>query len=584
MYDDILLDIRRPGQYIGGEWNVSKKDFSDDYVKFALSFPDLYEVGMSNLGIRIIYGMLNSMPQTLCERFFSVDIDMESQLRAKGREILSLESRKRLIDFDLVGFSLGSELCYSNVLGILDLAGLPLRANERTSDYPLVVGGGPCTLNPEPMHEFFDFFVIGEGESVISEIVEEYRKYKLAYKSKRISKPELLTLLSKIEGVYIPSFYDVVYDADGVLKEFKPNNKEAPAIIKKRFVRDLNTSYYPKDWLIPYTQVIHDRAMLEVMRGCPNHCRFCQARSQYYPLRYRQPGNVLSLADAIYKNTGYEEFSLSGLSVSDYPFLTDLLNDLSVSLRAKGVSFSLPSVKARLIMGAVSSLIAKFKKTGLTFAPEAGSQRLRDLLAKDFKVDDFFNALRGAYSCGYQHLKLYFMIGIPKEEDVDLDEILNFSTLVSETRKDIGKPAAAVNISVNTLIPKPHTPLQWFAMLGLEGIRYKQDYIRSRAVKRRKLRFNYHFPEMSIIEGVLSRGDRRLSEVILAAFKKGARFDAWGNRFNYSIWQDSFKECGINQDLYLQAKKVSLLLPWDFIDTGINRGYLVDEFNKTIAL
>ena len=434
------------------------------------------------------------------------------------------------------------------------------------------------------MHEFFDFFVIGEGEPVISEVIEEYRKHKLAYKSKRIIKTELLTLLSKIEGVYVPSFYDVVYDADGVLKEFKPNNKEAPTIIKKRFVKDLNTAYYPKDWLIPYTQVIHDRATLEIMRGCPNHCRFCQARTQYYPLRYRRPENVLSLADAIYKNTGYEEFSLSGLSVSDYPFLTGLLNDLSTSLRAKGVSISLPSVKARLIMGAVSSLIAKFKKTGLTFAPEAGSQRLRDLLAKDFKVDDFFKALREAYSCGYQHLKLYFMIGIPKEADTDLDEILNFSTLVSEARKEIGKPAASVNISVNTLIPKPHTPLQWSAMLDLEGIRYKQGYLRSRAAKRRKLKFNYHPAQMSIIEGALSRGDRRLSEVILTAFKKGARFDAWGNRFNYSIWQGSFEECGIPPDFYLQAKNISDLLPWDFIDTGISRGYLVDEFNKTIAI
>lgn len=584
MYNDILLEIKRPGQYIGCEWNAAKSDFAGDSIKFALSFPDLYEVGMSNLGIRIIYGMLNSTPQVLCERFFSLDSDMEDKLRASGREILSLESRKRLVEFDLVGFSLGSELCYTNVLGILDLAHMPLRASDRDCRYPLVIGGGPCTLNPEPMHEFFDLFIIGEGEPVIPEIIDIYRRHKDEYKSGKISKAELLAFLSSLEGVYVPSFYDAVYDENGALKEFSPNNGQAPAVIKKRFVKDLNTSYYPEDWLVPNIQVVHDRVTLEVMRGCPNRCRFCQARTQYYPLRYREPGAVLDLADSIYKNTGYEEFSISGLSVSDYPFISGLLNNLTAFFRPKGVSISLPSVKARLIMGAISSLIAKFKKTGLTFAPEAGSQRLRDLLAKDFNIEDFFKALKEAYACGYQHVKLYFMIGIPKEEDADLDEIINFSMSVSEARREAGKPPAVVNISVNNLIPKPHTVLQWSPMQGLESIKYKQGYIRGRAAKYRRLKFSYHNPDMSFLEGVLSRGDRRLSGVILAAFRKGARFDAWGNHFNFAIWHDSFKECGINPDFYLQGKKIGDLLPWDFIDTGISRGHLVDEFNKTIAM
>ncbi len=584
MYDDILLDVRRPAQYIGREWNVTNNEFDGNFIKFALSFPDLYEIGMSNLGIRIIYGLLNSTPGILCERFFSVDKDLEERLRSGQREILSLESRRRLIEFDLAGFSLGSELGYTNVLNILDLARIPLKSSLRDYRYPLVIGGGPCTLNPEPIHDFFDLFVIGEAEPVILEIIEIYRKYKKEYKSGRMDKTELLSALCGLRGVYVPSFYEVVYDKEGKLEEFKPNRPGAPVSVKKSFVKDLNFSYYPKDWLVPNVQVVHDRVTLEVMRGCPNRCRFCQARSQYFPLRYRESDKVLDLADCIYKKTGYEEFSLSGLSVSDYPSIEELLSKFISLFKPKGVSLSLPSVKARHIMGEVSSLIAKFKKTGLTFAPEAGSQNLRDLLAKDFNSEDFFNALKEAYACGYQHVKLYFMIGIPKEKDADLDEIIEFSSRVSEARKDVGKPPAIVNVSINNLIPKPHTALQWSPMQDLEGIRNKQNYLKARSIKCRKIKFSYHDLRMSFMEGILSRGDRKLSEVILAAYKKGAKFDAWSNHFNFSFWEDAFRECGINPDSYLQGKKVDDLLPWDFVDTGVSRGHLAEEFNKTIAI
>lgn len=584
MYEDILLDIKRPAQYIGNEWNVAVKDFDKAAVKFALSFPDLYEIGMSNLGLRIIYGLLNSIADVTCERFFAVDSDLEKILRLKGREILSLESQKSLSEFDLAGFSLGSELDYTNVLNILDLARLPLKASQRDERYPLIIGGGPCVLNPEPMHDFFDFFVIGEAEDLILEIVDTYRRYKSAYKSKEMDKKELLSILSKLEGVYVPSFYDLAYDHEGKIKEFNPNTDSAPPKIKKRYVKDLNLSYYPKDWIVPNVQIIHDRITLEIMRGCPNRCRFCQARPQYFPLRYRQVEASLSLADGIYKCTGYEELSLSGLSVSDYPYIEELLRKLINLFKPKGVSLSLPSIKAKSIVGNISSLIAKFKKTGLTFAPEAGSDKLRDLLAKDFNSEEFFKALKDAYASGYQHVKLYFMIGIPQERDDDLDAIIDFSSKVSKLKKEAGSSPAGVNISINNLIPKPHTALQWASMEGLKSIEYKQAYLRNSAKKDKRLKINFHNLKMSFLEGVLSRGDRRLSEVIIKAFKKGAKFDAWSIYFNFSLWEEAFKESGIDPEFYLREKSINELLPWDFIDTGIDKKVLADEFNKSIVI
>jgi radical SAM family uncharacterized protein len=584
MYEDILLKVNKPAQYTGGEINTPKKDFAGSYIKFALSFADLYEVGMSNLGLRIIYGLLNSIPDVVCERFFSLNQDMEDILRLEKRQILSLESRKKLSEFDFVGFSLGSELDYTNVLNILELGNIPLRSGSRDPSFPLIVGGGPATLNPEPMHDFFDFFVIGEAEDLILEITDLYRKNKEEYKSGKISKLDLLLKLAQLEGVYVPSFYEVSYDNTGAISEFKPKIKSVPAKIKKRFVKDLNLAYYPLDWLMPYIQIIHDRITLEIMRGCPNRCRFCQARSQYFPLRLKDSATVLNLAQELYKRTGYEEISLAGLSVSDHPELEKILKELMNRFETRAVSLSLPSVKAKTLVGGVSALIAKVKKTGLTFAPEAGSERLRDILQKDFKSDEFFSALEQAYQAGYQHVKLYFMIGLPHEREEDLDAIIDFSVKVSELRKKTGKPAAGVNLSVNTLIPKPHTPLQWFKMLDLESIRNKQEYLRQKAKKHKRLVLSFHNCAMSIVEGLLSRGDRQLSEVILAAFKSGAKFDAWSNHFNFDKWMAAFKDSGLDPQFYMDKKGLDCILPWDFIDTGVNKEILAAEFNKTIAI
>jgi radical SAM family uncharacterized protein len=576
--EDILLEVQKPARYIGQEWNVSRKDFDKAGIKFALCFPDLYEVAMSNLGIRILYGLLNQQEDVVCERFFSVATDFEALIRSGKTEFLSLESRKRLREFDIIGISLASELSYTNVLNILDLGGIPLKAALRDKNYPLIIGGGPCVLNPEPMHEFFDLFVIGEAEEVILEITEIYRKYK----STQIDKQELLLKLAQMEGIYVPSLYEVNYSSDGTLQEFKPK-EEVPVKIRKRIVRDFDSSFFPVDWLVPYIQTVHDRIILEIMRGCPNRCRFCQARSGYYPFRVRNVEKNLHLATEAYKRTGYEEISLCGLSVSDYPYLEELLRKLVDLFKEKAVSLSLPSVKPKTVLGPVSSLIATIKKTGLTLAPEAGSERLRQVLAKDFDEQDFFKTLEQAYASGYQRVKLYFMIGLPKEEERDLEDIVELAARVCELRRKIKKIPAYVNISVNTLIPKPHTPLQWLAMEEGARVRYKQGFLRNKT-RNKRLIWNFHNPEMSFLEGVLSRGDRRLSDVIFSAFQKGARFDAWSQYFVFGLWGQAFKESGVDPNLFLQEKPRGQILPWDFIDVGVSKQYLMQEFNKTIAI
>jgi len=582
MYDDILLDIHKPAQYIGREVNSVKKDFQPCKIKFVISFPDLYEVGMSNLGLYIIYGILNNINDIVCERVFSPQKDLEELLRTQNREILSLESQKRLREFDFIGFSLGSELCYTNVLNILDLGRIPFKSESRDHTYPLVIGGGPSTINPEPMHEFFDIFCLGEAEDLIIEVMDLYRRYKDAYKQGSLSKQELLNKFSQLEGVYVPSFYEAFHDEEGRVVEFRAKEAGTRLKIKKRIVGDLNSSYYPFPWMVPYIQIIHDRLNLEVMRGCPNQCRFCQARSQYFPFRQRNKDNVLSLADKLYKCSGYEEVALTGLSVSDHPQLGQMLKELIELFETKSVSLSLPSIKAKALIGEISAVIASVKKTGLTFAPEAGSERLRNILRKDFNTEEFFAALAQAYASGYQHVKLYFMIGLPYEQQEDLDAIVDFSLAVSELKRKSGSSAAGVNISINTLIPKPHTSFQWFGVEDLESIKSKQEYLREKTKKLRKLNLTFHNRYMSLLEGILSRGDRRLSRVIFNAFKRGAKFDAWGEHFNFDIWLTAFKDAGVDPGSYLKARGINEILPWDFVEIGVDKELLASDFSNLI--
>jgi radical SAM family uncharacterized protein len=589
MYEDILLQVNKPGRYIGQEWNLPKKDFDKADIKFALCFPDLYEIGMSNLGIRIIYAILNNLPDVVCERFFSCAPDMEKILRDKKMEIYSLESKKRLQEFDFVGFSLGHELNYTNVLNILELGSIPLKSTFRNHNYPLVIGGGPCALNPEPLHEFFDLFVLGEAEEAILEIIDIYRKCKVKFKASGMNKQDLLVMFSHIEGVYAPALYEARYNHEGKIEEFKSRTNGIPPKIKKRFIKDLNSAYFPSDWLIPYIQIVHDRITLEIMRGCPNSCRFCQARSQYFPFRQRELNNILNLADSTYKHTGYEEVSLCGLSVSDFSGIEELLKRLIGLFKENAVSISLPSIKPKSMIANIFSLIASIKKTGLTFAPEAATERLRKILNKDFNTEEFFKVVQQVYISGYQSIKLYFMIGLPFEREEDLDGIIDLSSRTLELRKKVGKglaqvnpahaPRGGVNVSINTLIPKPHTPFQWLKMEQIEGIKYKQDYLK-RKIRNTRLRLSLHNPQMSFLEGVLSRGDRRLSQVIFSAFSRGARFDAWDNYFVFDRWMDAFKESDIDPNFYLQDKSKDEFLPWDFLDVGISKEALIKEADK----
>jgi radical SAM family uncharacterized protein len=433
------------------------------------------------------------------------------------------------------------------------------------------------------MHEFFDLFVIGEAEEAIVELMDVYRPFKRRGGSDKINKQELLIALSVIEGVYVPSFYDVAYGIDGRIRELKPKISGAPLSIKKRFIKDLDQAYFPSRWITPYIQVVHDRIAVEVMRGCPNKCRFCQGRAQYFPLRFRSADRAVELACEAYNSSGYEELSLCGLSVSDYPYIEDLLKSLVSFFRGKAVSVSLPSMKPKSYTGSLSSLLATIKKTGLTFAPEAATQRLRDIINKDFDMESFLKSIEKAYLDGYQHIKLYFMIGLPYERDSDLEEIINFSSNLSNLRRKVAKSPAQINISINSLISKPHTPFQWLKTQGLETIKYKQDYLRSR-LRNKRLKLNFHNRYMSLLEGVFSRGDRRLSQVVLNAFKAGARFDAWNDLFVFQKWEDAFAQAGVDYNFYLQEKPRDEILAWDFIDTGIPKSLLLEEYDKIIDI
>lgn len=582
LYEDLIKQIMKPGRYIGREWNVSKKPFEGADIKLAICFPDLYEVGMSNLGLRILYGILNDIDGVTCERFFSPAADLEELLRREQLEIFSLESQKRLSEFDFIGFSLGYELSYTNVLNILDLGKTPLESSLRDHTYPLVIGGGPCVMNPEPMHEFFDLFFFGEAEEAIPEIVSLYREFREKYKSGQISKPELLVMFSHIEGVYVPSLYEIDYDPEGKIRRFEPKSSAVPARVRKRFVENLDTSFYPVDWLVPYIAIIHDRITLEIMRGCPNRCRFCQARTQYFPFRRKSSGNVLNLACQAYKATGYEELALAGLSVSEYPYIEELLASLLGIFKEKAVGISLPSIKPRKVVGSLSALISLVRKTGLTFAPEAATERLRRVINKNFNLEDFFDVIEQSYFSGYQHIKLYFMIGLPFEAESDLDGIVELATRISDLRKKTKRPPAQVNISVNTLIPKPHTPFQWLAMPVPQDIKAKHDYLRGR-VKNKKLKLALHDPHMSILEGVFSRGDRRLSGVIKSAFKRGARFDSWQNQFNFERWLAAFADNDIDYGFYLRERLRDEILPWDCLDAGVTKSELLGELDLALS-
>lgn len=510
--EDILPLVSKPGRYLGNEWNVVKKDLDKVDVRFALAFPDIYDIGMSYIGLRIIYGILNNRNDTACERVFAPWIDLEGKLRERKIPLFSLESRVLVKDFDMIGFSLTYEMNYTNVLNMLDLAGIPLRSEERGKNFPLVIAGGSAASNPLPMSEFIDAFVIGEGEEVVLEIVDAYKKLKI--QDPKIEKEKILEELAKLEGVYVPMF---------------------PKEVNKRVVADLDKAFYPTKELVPYVQIIHDRITLEIMRGCPFNCKFCQASSFYRPMRLRSRAEIVRLAKEIYRNTGHDEISLLSLSAGSYPDVVGLAHALIDEFKGLGVGISFPSLRSEEIIKDLPSLIALIRKTGLTFAPEAGSERLRKYINKNIDVEKIVLACDEAFKRGWRLVKFYFMIGLPTETYEDLEGISDFIHKILNLNR-----GAAISVSINAFVPKVHTPFENENMDDMGTLIEKQNFLKGR-LKSGRIKLQFHDIRLSILEGKFSRPDKRLSKAIYAAWEGGAKFDSWREMFNFDIWLKAFE-------------------------------------------
>lgn len=547
-----MVEVLRPGRYIGGEWNAVHKEWVGGQLKFALCFPDMYEIGMSHLGMRILYGILNREKDVVCERVFAPWKDMEEKIRAGNRGsndgggLLSLEGRRKLCEFDIVGFSLQYEMSFVDVLNMLDLGGVRLRSSERGDEDPLVIAGGPCAFNPEPMADFIDAFVIGEAEEAILEIAKLVKSERCKVKGWRQG---ALKELSKIEGVYVPR---TTNHPSTLLGTGEPRTT-----IRKRIVADLDNAYFPTAPIVPYIQIVHDRIGIEIMRGCPHRCRFCQACKIFHPLRLRSIKRILEIAEQSIKNTGYEEISLLSLSSGDYPHLEELVGKLEERFRRQGVKISLSSLRVREFSD--SEAMGIVKKAGLTFAPEVGSDQLRSRLNKDMNNEDIIQNANHFLNNGWRKVKMYFMIGIPGETYEDLDAIVK---LVSQIK--------SVNMSVSPFIPKPHSEFEGEGMDGLDALKDKRRYLRAAfdvRGRRRNIKIDFHDPEMSRIEACLSRGDRKVGEVIYRAWQKGARLQAWTECFDYNLWRQCFEESGIDPEPYLRSRGKGELLPWNFVET-----------------
>jgi len=572
--ENLLLSVQRPGRYIGGEWNAVTKEWTDDKVKVLLAFPDVYEVGMSYLGTKILYGILNAREDCLCERAFSPWPDFEEALRKNNIRLFSLESRHPINQFDIIGFTLAYELGYTNVLNILDLGSVPKRSSERGDGDPIIIAGGPSCYNPEPMAEFIDAFVIGDGEEVAGEIIE-------AYKGSRVkgqgSRGKILRKLAGTKGIYVPSFYKVEYNEDRTIKNFLPTEKDIPLKIEKRVVSDLDSAFYPTKQIVPNIQIVHDRIALEIMRGCKHACRFCQATATYRPCRQRSREKVLELAREAYAMTGYDEISLLSLSSGDYSHIRDVIEDLNREFSQKAVSISVPSLRIEDVLKDLPILISKVKKSGLTFAPEAGSQDLRKILNKNIDIEKLFKAASEAFKKGWRRVKLYFMIGLPAEKEEDILNIVDLIYKISDVKKEIDGKPAYITASINAFVPKPHTAFQWEPMDAIATLEQKRHSLK-RTVRSKMIELDFHPFSMAYLEAVFSRGDRRLSEVIYESWMSAARFDGWQDIFNFDIWLKSFEKTGIDPAFYAsRLRDFEENLPWDFIDTGIDERSLANE-------
>lgn len=573
----ILPTISKPTRYLGDELNAVRKSLDiPDLVRFALAFPDIYDVGMSHLGFKILYQILNSKDDVWAERVYSPWIDMEAAMRDKGIPIFSLESASSLMDFDIVGFSLQYEMSYTNVLNMLELAQIPLLAKDRDSDaserrYPLVIAGGPCAFNPEPMADFIDFFVIGDGEEVVIEVVECYKAHRDG------TRQELLSKIAEIPGIYVPSLASVEEQADGMLAVVGDP-------VQKRVVEDLDGASYPVDYLLPFMKPIHDRVVIEVMRGCTRGCRFCQAGMIYRPLRERSPDVVECLAAETIKNTGYDELSLSSLSTCDHSSIQEIVKRLAESPgRDKHVAISLPSLRADSFSIELAQELTSIGKTGLTFAPEVATEKMQNVVNKSISKADVFSAVKGAFAAGWNSLKLYFMIGLPTETEEDIAEIARFVNQALNVAVNANR-RASLNVSVSTFVPKAHTPFQWERQLSIDEVREKQELLRGKIGRNRRLNVSFHSPEVSLLEGVFARGDRRLGKVLHAAHQLGCKLDGWTECFNYDGWVQAFDQSHIDPEIYLKARKIDQKTPWDHIDAFVTKDFLLNERNKAYKL
>ena len=576
--DDILYRVEKPARYIGGEFNSYSKDKNNVDIRYAFCFPDVYEVGMSHLGTKILYYVLNERKDTFCERAFTPWPDMEKLMRENNIPLYALESKDSLSEFDFLGFTLQYEMSYTNILNMLNMASIPIRASQRTNKHPLVMCGGPCAYNPEPIYDIADIFVIGEGEEIINEILDLYKEYKGK------DRKEFLRAVSKIQGIYVPSLYETIYNEDGTIKEFKPLYEEVPKKVKKRIITNLNDNIYPDKLIVPYIEIVHDRIMLETFRGCTRGCRFCQAGMIYRPVREKNSSKLIEQAEDLINTTGYEEVSLTSLSICDYSDIENLIQSIVMKYKDKNVGVSLPSLRIDSFSVDLIKEIQKVRKTGLTFAPEAGSQRMRDVINKGVNEEDLINSVRSAFEAGWSTIKLYFMIGLPYEKLEDVKGIAYLAEKVVEeyfkVPKNIRNKGLKVTASTSIFVPKPFTPFQWAPQDTMEAVGEKIKAIRDN-IKSRAISYNWHESIVSYLEAIFARGDRKLCDVLVKAYEKGAKFDGWSDHFNYNIWEEALKECNIDGRFYAyRERKYDEVLPWDFIDIGVDKEFLIRENEK----
>lgn len=585
--DEILMKIEKPARYIGNELNSVKKDKNKVAIRFAMCFPDVYEIGMSHLGIQILYDMFNKREDVWCERVYSPWPDLSAIMKEQGIPLFALESQEPLKNMDFVGITLQYEMCYTNILQILDLAQIPLLAAERSQEDPIVIGGGPCTYNPEPIADFFDMFYLGEGEVQYDALLDLYKEMR----AKGASREDFLHEAAKIPGIYVPSLYRVTYKEDGTIESFLPVYEDVPETVEKQLVMDMSEAVYPEKPVVPFIKATQDRVVLEIQRGCIRGCRFCQAGMVYRPNREKGVERLKDLAYKMLKSTGHEEISLSSLSSSDYTELEELVNFLIDEFKGKGVNISLPSLRIDAFSLDVMSKVQDIRKSSLTFAPEAGSQRMRNVINKGLTEEVILNGAKMAFEGGWNKVKLYFMLGLPTETEEDMRAIpqlaneiakLYYETVPKENRN--GK--CQVTISTSFFVPKPFTPLQWAKMCTPE------DYLgRARIVNeavheqlnRKSIRYNWHEADVTVLEGVLARGDRKIAPVILKVYEKGGVFDAWGEFFDYQRWLDAFEECGVDPDFYtMRERSLDEVFPWDFIDAGVDKSFLIREWKNAM--